>query len=139
MTEFDQYGELNPFQDPSRGRLPHLFTDDTGAGTLAEDNILHNLSGPESIMGRSIILFSSDDLVTPITCCNISREAPPVVVEDPEDPVEDPEDPVEDDHVADDHGDDHDHTDDHDPADHNHDADEPAAEEPVEADKPAWW
>ena len=84
--EKDKYGNVNPFQDPSRGRLDVLVGDDDGEinldGTVM---LLQNLAGRNSLIGRSITLFEEDgeggfDI---LGCCVIARDQAPVV-EQPE-------------------------------------------------------
>ena len=62
LEETDKMGRPNPYQDKTRGRLTayQMSTSSSGAtGTSAiiNKNVLVNLSGPDSIIGRSIVAF----------------------------------------------------------------------------------
>ena len=99
LQEVDKFGRKNPFQDPNRGTMP-TFTSlnrgdtgdfptcvargvannnngrDSGYEDLEPFNLLHNLDGAESIMGRAVVL--SREINGNIkTCCIIAREAAP--------------------------------------------------------------
>lgn len=73
LGEKDKYGRINPFQDPQRGRIQIITTanDANNAANGAtptnniQANILINLSGPTSIMGRGIKVFAATDAATP--------------------------------------------------------------------------
>lgn len=71
LGEKDKYGRVNPFQDPQRGRIQIITTTTTNTtdGIQPTDNIqaniLINLSGSTSIMGRGIKVFAATDAVTP--------------------------------------------------------------------------
>jgi hypothetical protein len=63
LKEVDKYGRANPFQDPARGVIPKI-----SAGTVAlpaitantkSRNLLINLSGKDSIIGRGISVFNA--------------------------------------------------------------------------------
>ena len=62
LEETDKMGRPNPYQDKTRGRLTayQLSTSSsggTGNGAIINKNVLVNLSGPDSIIGRSIVAF----------------------------------------------------------------------------------
>ena len=71
LGEKDKYGRPNPFQDPQRGRIQIITTIQEATaqlgigkrgvtpidGTNLQNNILINLSGPTSIMGRGLKVF----------------------------------------------------------------------------------
>lgn len=58
MLETNKFGRVVPYQDPARGRLPGVTLDAAG-GLLnsIKENVLVNLSGPDSIIGRSIGVY----------------------------------------------------------------------------------
>jgi len=58
LKEFDRYMQPNPYQDPTRGVLENVTADDEGAVSSTQQKLLQNLSGPESLIGRSIHLTS---------------------------------------------------------------------------------
>ena len=72
LGEKDKYGRINPFQDPQRGRIQIVKTQDSGANSTGpttgniQANILINLSGPTSIMGRGIKVFEATETATPL-------------------------------------------------------------------------
>lgn len=85
LQEKDKYNRNNPYQDPARGRLPSVTADGTGAipETITQ-NVLLNLEGKNSIMGRSILLFDDSTdvdgaIITeePVACCIIGVDASP--------------------------------------------------------------
>ena len=68
-----KYGIENPYSDKTRGRILGLTSDDTGAASLRQKILLQNLSGKESLVGKSLSLFKvvadmADEL---IDCCVI--------------------------------------------------------------------
>jgi len=73
LGEKDKYGRINPFQDPQRGRIQIITTANDAVnvanGATPTDNIqaniLINLSGSTSIMGRGIKVFPATDAITP--------------------------------------------------------------------------
>lgn len=71
LGEKDKYGRINPFQDPQRGRIKIITNIATATGTTQpsttniQSNILINLSGPTSVMGRGIKVFLATDATTP--------------------------------------------------------------------------
>ena len=72
-------GVENPYADKTRGRIVGLATDGTGAASLMQKTLLQNLSGKESIIGKSLSLFkvveNMDDEL--IDCCVIGEDALP--------------------------------------------------------------
>ena len=89
LTEYDADGRINPFQDPKRGRIERFLIPD---GNQAHDgtigvttepiNLLQNLEGPKSIMGRSLVLSRGgdnveDDMESISSCCIIARDIIP--------------------------------------------------------------
>ena len=74
LTERNKRGEVNPFQDPSRGRINDITFDSDGMGTIASGYILQNLSGENSIIGRSLLVGVEG---SPIGCCTIGLMAAP--------------------------------------------------------------
>ena len=87
LFEVDSWGRPNPYQDPSRGRIPDITASDLGVvdGELV-DNIQQNLAGYESLIGRSIVI-SIDGEDAPRACCTVGRapnpNAPPKVEPQP--------------------------------------------------------
>ena len=78
LFETDKYGNPNPFQDPSRGRLTLPVSDASGDITLdGSTTVMQNLAGEDSLIGRSLTLKSADG--TPIGCCVIARDMAPEV------------------------------------------------------------
>jgi hypothetical protein len=72
LGEKDKYGRINPFQDPQRGRIQIIKTINAAVVTNGvqptnniQANILLNLSGSTSIMGRGIKVFAATDSATP--------------------------------------------------------------------------
>uniref|UniRef100_A0A7S3MR79 Superoxide dismutase copper/zinc binding domain-containing protein n=2 Tax=Choreotrichia TaxID=141411 RepID=A0A7S3MR79_9SPIT len=60
LLEKDKMNRFNPFQDPTRGRIGDITTDGDGkVSTLVQKNVLVNLSGPDSIIGRSVGIYNS--------------------------------------------------------------------------------
>lgn len=115
LGELDRYGRPNPFQDPQRGRIQIVTTiqqansDAVGVGKKGvtptdgsniQHNILINLSGPTSIMGRGLKVFEQtadtdankiEDKLTdgttdfetgfePQACCVIGEDKPPTTM-----------------------------------------------------------
>ena len=72
LGEKDKYGRINPFQDPQRGRIQIITTTTSGANSVGpttgniQANILINLSGPTSIMGRGLKVFTATETATPL-------------------------------------------------------------------------
>ena len=93
LFETDKYGNPNPYQDSSRGRIPDISASvsilesmpEQFASTLdGSDTVMQNLEGTDSLIGRSITLFdASDDTI--VACCVIGRDMAPMV-EEPEMP-----------------------------------------------------
>ena len=74
-----KYGVENPYSDKTRGRITGITTDASGAASLMQKTLLQNLSGKESLVGKSISLFKvvegMDDQL--IDCCVIGEDALP--------------------------------------------------------------
>ena len=77
LFEVDSWGRPNPYQDPSRGRFPDITSDDTGAvdNELVSD-IMQNLAGPTSLIGRSLVI-SIEGEDKPRACCTVGRAPNP--------------------------------------------------------------
>ena len=90
LTEKDKLGRANPYQDPSRGRFENISVTgvdpDRDVTDLIQKDILLNILGPNSIMGRSIALYSVDGAgvlsASPISCCVIGYDAAPELADD---------------------------------------------------------
>jgi len=96
LAEVDKYGGPNPYQVPARGRIPQQTADATGAITdVLTRDILLNLSGHDSIIGRSIVVSdlsvnptTGDRLVpNPIGCCIIGIDESPMMPSTPKYPA----------------------------------------------------
>jgi hypothetical protein len=89
LQETDKYGRPNAFQDPARGRIASV-TLGAAATTVVdniENNVLLNLSGKDTIIGRSISVYdmttdAGGALVTtiPVACCVIGIDESPLPV-----------------------------------------------------------
>lgn len=79
LFETDKYGNPNPFQDPSRGRLTIPDSDANGDITIDTTKLMQNLAGHDSILGRSMTLKAADDSV--LGCCVIALDMAPMVEE----------------------------------------------------------
>ena len=85
LQEKDKYGQNNPYQDPARGRLPAQKSDANGAiASSTTNNVLLNLSGDNSIIGRSIVIYNNAKDAngnrtssTPMGCCIIGYDKNP--------------------------------------------------------------
>jgi len=74
MTELDKWGRRNRFQDPTRGTILNVATatGETAITDSIQHDFLQNLSGPESILGRSVTIYSVvGDVLTSLDCCVI--------------------------------------------------------------------
>jgi len=69
-------GESNPYQDPARGRISNITSDGDGNYTGMEQNVLHNMGGPQAIIGRSISLFVGEEMDAR-ACCVIGQDHSP--------------------------------------------------------------
>ena len=72
-------GVENPYADKTRGRINPFTSDDTGAASIMQKTLLQNLSGKESLIGKSLSLFKvvegmDDEL---IDCCVIGEDELP--------------------------------------------------------------
>ena len=76
LTEISKYGTLNPFQDPSRGRIADLTTDAAGEVAVEPTFVLQNMAGKDGILGRSITVT---DKAVPqnVICCTIAVDVTP--------------------------------------------------------------
>eukprot|EP00353_Schmidingerella_taraikaensis_P014974 CAMPEP_0185621956 /NCGR_PEP_ID=MMETSP0436-20130131/58949_1 /TAXON_ID=626734 ORGANISM="Favella taraikaensis, Strain Fe Narragansett Bay" /NCGR_SAMPLE_ID=MMETSP0436 /ASSEMBLY_ACC=CAM_ASM_000390 /LENGTH=273 /DNA_ID=CAMNT_0028263621 /DNA_START=14 /DNA_END=835 /DNA_ORIENTATION=- len=83
LLEKDKMNRFNPYQDPTRGRIADVTLDATGdLVDFVQKNVLVNLSGPDSIIGRSVAIYDdgydSDNVTlldkTPIDCCVIGYD-----------------------------------------------------------------
>ena len=82
LSELDSLGRVNPYQDPTRGNIDSITADSTGAiDNEIQKELLQNLSGSQSIIGRSVTVFllNSDGTFpdTPIGCCVIGFDEQP--------------------------------------------------------------
>lgn len=80
LREINKYGP-NPYQDPTRGRIAAFDETDYPTGTdqsTPPSELLQNLEGDESIIGRSVTMTTTD--ATPsdsFACCVIGIDTPP--------------------------------------------------------------
>lgn len=85
LLEKDALNRVNPYQDTTRGRIENVTTNtglnNTGTVTDALDqDVLVNLSGPDSIIGRGITIYSRNDatgVLTAVGCCVVGYDEPP--------------------------------------------------------------
>lgn len=82
LQEKDYLNRVNPYQDPTRGRLEKVTVDGSGNITDSiDEDVLVNLSGPDSIIGRGIALYTCDANGTlstnPVLCCTIGYDIQP--------------------------------------------------------------
>lgn len=85
LQEKDKYNQNNPYQDPARGRLPYRTLTTSATGALAAtttNNLLLNLTGDDSIIGRSILFYEMDATgktrdAVPKGCCVIAIDVNP--------------------------------------------------------------
>ena len=82
LSELDSLGRVNPYQDPTRGNIENITADSTGViDNDIQKELLQNLSGSQSIIGRSVTVFllDSDGAFpdTPIGCCVIGFDEQP--------------------------------------------------------------
>ena len=55
LAEKDSMGRPNPYQDPSRGTIPDItMNSDGNFGPAVSKDLLINLAGKDSVIGRSI-------------------------------------------------------------------------------------
>ena len=104
LEEKDMEGNVAMFQDPSRGRLAGFTTNEDGAANNDIGNwpmqfdFMQNLSGENSILGRSIYLVEvtrdedSGEIVdkNAIQCCPIVVDKAPMGYTDPVKPAPQP-------------------------------------------------
>lgn len=67
-------GIANPYQDPARGRIDDITATVDGTFSGAQDKLLQNLAGPDSLIGRSLLLSTTVTEVDPDAGVNIERE-----------------------------------------------------------------
>ena len=81
LLEKDALDRINPYQDTTRGRIENVVTNGTGAVTDSLDqDVLVNLSGPDSIIGRGITIYSvnaTSGALTAVGCCVVGYDEPP--------------------------------------------------------------
>ena len=101
LEEKDMEGNAVMFQDPARGRLAGFTTNGDGAADASIGNwpmqfdFMQNLSGEDSIVGRSIYLISvardeaSGEIVDKgaVSCCPIVVDKPPMGYAEPAKPA----------------------------------------------------
>ena len=76
LREEDKDGNANPYQDPSIGRFPSFVTDaNVDYANSVPLNVLQNLEGRYSIIGRSLEIRSAADGL--IDCCTIGYQPIP--------------------------------------------------------------
>ena len=80
LHEADAYGNPNPFQDPSRGRFELVKTDAAGAADVMQEEILQNLSGHNSLLGRSLTVEKRFEVVPPADGEMMSSAAPEMML-----------------------------------------------------------
>ena len=76
----DEYEQRNPFIDPQRGRIINVQSNEgTGVIDGIYYNFLQNLSGYESIIGRSISVYSckQGDYCRLQGCCVVATDNAP--------------------------------------------------------------
>ena len=90
LTEFNKYGQPNPFQDPTRGRIDSCtFDSDANVamavscqiGKSAEDGQEFLLQNTKDLIGRSITVYVNDPFdgtETQLGCCTIGRDEIPL-------------------------------------------------------------
>ena len=85
LLEKDALNRVNPYQDQTRGRISDVTTAAAtvvgGKGTITDfldNDVLVNLSGPDSIVGRGISLYTVNTttgvLTGPVSCCVIAYD-----------------------------------------------------------------
>ena len=80
LSELDSLGRVNPYQDPSRGNIDMITADSNGdIDNEIQKELLQNLSGHDSLIGRSVSVFdvADDGTQTLIGCCNIGYDKQP--------------------------------------------------------------
>lgn len=92
LKEVDKYGRANPFQDPARGVIPLISAGVAIIPAITANtksrNLLINLSGKDSIVGRGIQVYNATYSTLggttrlrtqTIGCCTIGLDKPPTV------------------------------------------------------------
>ena len=82
LQEKDYLNRVNPYQDPTRGRLNKVQVDASGNLTNSIDaDVLINLSGPDSVIGRGIAMYECSSTgvlgTSPVLCCTIGYDKQP--------------------------------------------------------------
>ena len=88
LTERNKYGQLNPFQDPSRGRIESCTLEQDpnnadirgcGIGKTVADGQEYLLQNVWDLMGRSITVFvvGAGGVESSLGCCTIGRDEVP--------------------------------------------------------------
>ena len=82
LIERDSLDRVLPYQDLTRGEINSITTDTNGAiDNQTQSVLLQNLSGYNSIIGRSVAIYDTDTNgnfgSTPIGCCVIGYSANP--------------------------------------------------------------
>ena len=75
LKEVNSYGVPNPFQDPTRGKIANIITEENGDISKTPDFVLQNLVGPDSILGRQISVRNT--ATNNIDCCVIAVDETP--------------------------------------------------------------
>ena len=76
LKEVNKYGIQNPYQDPGRGTIEDLVADGDSRIAVEPTYVLQQLEGKDSIIGRSIVLTSTED-PTSVYCCTIAIDETP--------------------------------------------------------------
>ena len=77
LKETSKFGK-NPYQDPKRGKIPSVKANSTGnLVAKTETNVLLNLSGDNSIIGRSVAIIEDGVTDFIIDCCTIGYDKNP--------------------------------------------------------------
>ena len=82
LAEKDSLGRVNPYADPTRGRIANFTTDGSGVvDGVTQKDILLNLLGYKGIMGRSLTIYATDSdgvlADIPTGCCVIGYDERP--------------------------------------------------------------
>lgn len=70
LKELDSKGNLNIWQDPTRGRIDSVTSDEKGEARIVQRDFLQNLGGKDSLIGRSISLAVQGE-TSAVACCVI--------------------------------------------------------------------
>ena len=78
LREINYYGQVNPYQDPTRGRFEKLTSNSEGVVDKMQDKLEQNMAGYESIIGLSLSLLTGELESEEVRgCCVIARDAAP--------------------------------------------------------------